>query len=815
MSLNEALIRKISKLKNEPEWMLEKRLKGLKLFKKTKLPTWGPSLKELDFNKLNYYTDSNTPETNSWKKVPKKIKKTFDKLGIPEAEQKVLSGVGAQWDSNVIYHNIKESLEKQGVIFENMDTALKKYPELVKKYFMTIIPISEHKFTMLHAAVWSGGTFIYIPKNVKVDLPLQSYFRMNSQRGGQFEHTLIILEEGAELHYIEGCFTKGNLILTDNGYKPIEKIQIGEKVLTHDGTYKKVKEIFERPYKGILKQIKICGNPIETIEATEDHPFLYVNRKYKNERNKEWKPYWNHPRFFKKEDYLAIPINKILIKQKYKEIEIDKWTGKKKGFIKEKIKIPSTKEFFKLVGYYLAEGSISNGHYLNFTFSSKEIELINDIKKLLKKTFGITKISENYHNNGTNLIINSTKLCRIFEVFGKKANLKNIPQWMLLEDPKKQNYLIEGYYKGDGNYYNKIIKNNTHKEIIRINSVSYKLIKQCQEILYRLGIANFINARNRKKEGRQTMYTIGITGDHMIKFERIVGIKIQKKLNPKKRGGRIGITKNFIFAQIKSIKTKKVTNEIVYNLSIEKNETYCVNGVIVHNCSSPNYTENSLHAGCVEIYQHPNSKMRYSSIENWSKNVYNLNTKRSLVKKNAKIEWVTGNLGSKVAMVYPSSILIGENAKSESLGIAFANKNQNQDIGTKAIHLAPNTSSIIKSKSLSINGGTSTYRGLVLISKNAINSKSIVKCDALILDKKSISKTYPTIKQDNKQSECTHEATVGKIGEEEIFYLMSRGLSEEQATHLIVNGFISPIMKALPLEYALELNKLIEMEIEE
>ena len=436
MSLNEALIRKISKLKKEPEWMLEKRLQGLKLFKKTKLPTWGPSLKELDFNKLNYYTDSNTPETSSWKKVPKKIKKTFDKLGIPKAEQKVLSGVGAQWDSNVIYHNIKESLEKQGVIFENMDTALKKYPELVKKYFMTIIPISEHKFTMLHAAVWSGGTFIYIPKNVKVDLPLQSYFRMNSQRGGQFEHTLIILDEGAELHYIEGC-------------------------------------------------------------------------------------------------------------------------------------------------------------------------------------------------------------------------------------------------------------------------------------------------------------------------------------------------------------------------------------------SSANYTENSLHAGCVEIYQHPNSKMRYSSIENWSKNVYNLNTKRSLVKENAKIEWVTGNLGSKVAMVYPSSILIGENAKSESLGIAFANKNQNQDIGAKAIHLAPNTSSIIKSKSLSINGGISTYRGLVSISKNAKNSKSTVKCDALILDKKSVSKTYPTIKQENNESECTHEATVGKIGEEEIFYLMSRGLTEEQAIHLIVNGFISPIMKALPLEYALELNKLIEMEIEE
>ncbi len=317
-----------------------------------------------------------------------------------------------------------------------MDTAVKKYPELVNKYFMTIVPIADHKFTMLHAACWSGGTFIYVPKNIKVELPLQSYFRMNSQRGGQFEHTLIILDEGAELHYIEGC-------------------------------------------------------------------------------------------------------------------------------------------------------------------------------------------------------------------------------------------------------------------------------------------------------------------------------------------------------------------------------------------SSANYTENSLHAGCVEIYQNKNSKMRYSSIENWSKNVYNLNTKRALVKENAKIEWVTGNLGSHIAMVYPSSVLIGENATSESLGIAFANKNQNQDIGAKAIHLAKNTSSIIKSKSISINGGTSTFRGLVSITKKAIHSKSSVKCDALILDEKSISKTYPTIKQDNNLSECTHEATVGKIGEEEIFYLMSRGLSEEQSTHLIVNGFISPIIKALPLEYALELNRLIEMEIQE
>ncbi len=435
--LNEKLVRYISKSKNEPEWMLNKRLQALKLFKKTKLPTWGPSLKALNFNKIIYYIDPNSKETNTWEKVPKKMKKTFERLGIPEAERKALSGVGAQWDSSIIYHKIKESLEKQGVIFENMDTAVQKYPEMVKKYFMTTnIPIHDHKFIMLHAAVWSGGTYIYVPKNVKVDLPLQSYFRMNAQRGGQFEHTLIILDEGAELHYIEGC-------------------------------------------------------------------------------------------------------------------------------------------------------------------------------------------------------------------------------------------------------------------------------------------------------------------------------------------------------------------------------------------SSPHYSENSIHAGCVELHLLENSKMRYSSIENWSKNVYNLNTKRALVHKNAKIEWVTGNLGSHTAMVYPSSILIGENARSESLGIAFASKNQTQDIGAKAIHAAPNTSSVIKSKSISKDGGITTYRGLVKIIKNAKNSKSAVKCDALILDKKSSSNTYPTMQMSNKSSEISHEATVGKIGDEEIFYLMSRGLSEEQAIQIIVNGFLDPIIKSLPLEYALELNKLIEMEIEQ
>lgn len=434
--INEEIVRYISKTKNEPEWMLEKRLKGLKLFLETETPTWGPDLSSLNFENIIYFADPNTTATKMWEDVPPEIRKTFDRLGIPEAEKNALAGVGAQFDSSIVYHNIQKSLEEKGVIFENMDLAVHKYPDLVQKYFMTsCIPIHDHKFIMLHAAVWSGGTFIYVPKNVKVDLPLQAYFRMNAQKGGQFEHTLIIVDEGAELHYIEGC-------------------------------------------------------------------------------------------------------------------------------------------------------------------------------------------------------------------------------------------------------------------------------------------------------------------------------------------------------------------------------------------SSPSYSENSLHAGCVELHVMKNARMRYSSIENWSKNVFNLNTKRAMVHEHALIEWINGNCGSQRTMLYPCSVLIGEGARSESLGIAFAGPGQDQDTGAKAIHVAPNTSSIIKAKSISKGGGISTYRGLVHVTENAKNTKSTVKCDALIIDDESISKTYPFMKINNNESEVSHEATVGKIGEEEIFYLMSRGLDEEQAMQMIVNGFIEPIVKALPLEYAVELNKLIELEME-
>jgi len=434
--LTEELVREISRQKNEPDWMLAKRLLGLKMWNESAMPDWSPDLSELDLEQLAYFVRPDAIEATSWEDVPPEIRRTFDQLGIPEAEQKALSGVGAQFDSDVVYHNLKKEWAEQGVIFENMDVAVQKYPELVREHFMTqCVPTSDHKFAMLHAAVWSGGTFIYVPPGVEVTVPLQAYFRMNSERGGQFEHTLIIADRGATIEYIEGC-------------------------------------------------------------------------------------------------------------------------------------------------------------------------------------------------------------------------------------------------------------------------------------------------------------------------------------------------------------------------------------------SAPKFSTSSLHAGCVEIFVRENATVRYSSIENWSKNTYNLNTKRALVDEDGVIEWLSGNMGSGKTMLYPCSVLRGRAARAEALGVAFAGPGQEQDTGFKVIHAAPDTTATIRSKGIAKGGGKAVYRGIVQASGRARGARCTVDCDTLILDGASASDSWPRVVAENENVELAHEARVGRIGDEEIFYLTSRGIDEDRAVKMVVGGFVAPVIRKLPLEYAVELNRLIDLEME-
>jgi len=432
--LNEDVVRQISHMKNEPEWMLEFRLKALKHFRQRPMPTWGADLSQLDLENIVYYVKPAEAEGKSWDDVPDSIKKTFDKLGIPEAEQKFLAGVGAQYESEMVYHNIQEHLEKQGVIFLSIEEGLRQHPDLFREHFGKVIPIEDNKFAALNSAVWSGGSFVYIPPGVKVDLPLQAYFRLNVANIGQFERSIIIADEGAQVHYVEGC-------------------------------------------------------------------------------------------------------------------------------------------------------------------------------------------------------------------------------------------------------------------------------------------------------------------------------------------------------------------------------------------TAPSYTTDSFHSGVIEIVVKKNARVRYTTIQNWSTNVYNLVTQRAMVEEGGTMEWVDCNLGSKVTMKYPSCYLVGPGAHGEILSMAFAGPGQRQDAGGKMLHFAPNTSSKITSKSISKGGGRASYRGMLKVHPGAVNSRSNVVCDALLLDPQSRSDTYPVIEIDEEDVSVGHEASVSKVGEEQLFYLMSRGLSQEEATTMVVSGFIEPLVKELPMEYAVEMNRLIQLQM--
>lgn len=821
--LNEKVVREISRIKGEPEWMLELRLKSLKIFNEKPMPSWGANLSGIDFQDITYYMSTGKGNETDWKDVPEDVKKTFDKLGIPEAERKFLAGVGAQYESEVVYHSIRKDLEEKGVVFLSMDDGLRQYPELVKDHFSKVIPISDNKFAALNSAVWSGGSFVYIPKGVKVDIPLQAYFRINAQNMGQFERTLIIADEGSQVHYIEGCFTKGTLIVTESGVKPIEDVQKGEKVWTHQNRFQEVYHTQVRPYSGGLNIITYYGDTTQEIEATDEHPFLIVSRQKKEYKNTDWKPVWSEAKLLNKGDYLAIPIDRQIKKQSQRSFSIKMGAGRH-GFKDQLLTIETDLDFFRLIGYYLAEGTTINEHYVSFSFNEQEKEYINDVKQLVRKYLGEEIDEQKPYNGGISLILNSTLVARFFnQEFNHHAHTKQIPKWVMEEDPTKQKQLLKGYWCGDGSYMYEQYAYGT-KRMFRMNTVSRELAGQVRDLLLRQNIFASINKQQRAKP-RKNMYCVYVGGSHLQMFADLVEVSpsneaavgnqtMFQKISMVTAKSYAQITEKYAFVPIKKIERKTIENIPVYNFSVDQDESYVAGGVVVHNCTAPRYSTNSLHSAVVEVIAKKGSHVRYTTIQNWSNNIYNLVTKRAIAHENATVEWVDGNLGSKVTMKYPCIILAGEGAKGEVLSIALAGKAQHQDAGAKIIHLAKNTTSTITSKSISKNGGQASYRGLVKVKKGCTGVKSTVRCDALLLDSESRTDTYPTIEIDEPSATIAHEATVGKVGEDQIFYLMSRGLSETESLTLIVMGFVQPFTKSLPMEYAVELNRLIELEME-
>ena len=839
LGVSKALVRQISADKEEPEWMLKKRLEAHELFENMDMPNFGPNLSDLNFDEIHFYMRPDAKKNSeSWEDVPADIRETYEKLGIPKAEREALAGVGAQYESEVVYHKLKKELAEQGVVFLDCDEGLKQYPELFKKYFMTTcVATNLHKFSALHAAVWSGGTFIYIPKNVKVKLPLQAYFRMNAKKGGQFEHTLIIADEGSEVHYIEGCsaprydsnslhagcveihvlkgarvryssienwskntynlntkraivyengimeWINGNTgCLTENskvftnsmGPKNIKSIKTGDNVFVWDEDTNSIKtsKVKSKIFSGNKKVYRLSSGGRE-IEASSNHPFLTLIREKNNPNHKKgfFKLVWKPLEELKRGDLVGI-IKKLPHKGKsyhLPKIKIGKEVSSKNQYSSFKmdtsylynknIKIPeeTNKDFMWLMGLLMGDGHIDlKNNKINIATHEKE-DYRDDLIKLLKKLFNynVTEKKERY------IIVNSKILCELFSEIGFSgtADTKKMPPWVFTLPEKQIFSLLAGYIDSDG---------HISKNAVYLTSVSKNLLEDVKFLGIQIGlwgskIFEHGKARNSEILGKKVRlkdsWRLFFNGKNVkslplkckAKKDKINKLKTRRNYSSSKGFNfKSKVNEEIGFSRVNKIEETGI--KPTFDIEVEGYHNFIANGLIVHN--------------------------------------------------------------SKVTMLYPSSVLIGKGASTDYVGIAYAAKGMYQDTGCKVYHLAENTTSHVISKSISMDGGITNYRGLVKIKKGCKGAKSSVRCDGLMLDDRSKSGTVPAMEVEENDVNVSHEAAIGKIGEEQLFYLMSRGLNEKEATKMIVSGFIEPLIKELPLEYAVELNRLIELEIE-
>jgi Fe-S cluster assembly protein SufB len=801
--LNENIIKLISFKKQEPEWLLAWRLEAYQAWLKMEQPNWAAlKIEPIDYQDLHYYS---APKKISDKKkeIPQELLDYYKKLGVPLNEQEVLAGniaVDAVLDSTSVGTTFKKKLEELGIIFCSFSEAVLNHPELVRQYLGSVVPVKDNYFAALNSAVFSDGSFCYIPPGVKCPMELSTYFRINQAQIGQFERTLIIAEKDSYVSYLEGCFLAGTLIWTPNGVKEIEEIKVKDQVFDHQGNIQTVKTLMRRPYKGNIYSINPIGFQ-KVIEATSEHPFWVIPKskilkninqkgtfpKIETKKLLSVTPEWIEAKDLQEGDFVYMPI----VQTKNSKISIEE---------------------AELLGFYLANGSSYfnniNKQYINkFSLNINKIEYTNRIIDLVIKKFGK---EINFQKN-----LNKNKLCLsfyskeahdwfIYHVGKKDLNKKLSPE--LINMPEKSiHFFIESYLKVNGNifYDHKIRKNGSTKKIItkRFYTSSKLLVQDLLLLLSRINIFGIIkksvkDRKNYKQESWQIIW------------------------NSNQQYNQIKKIDNGFWIPIKSI-SKKYQETIVYNFEVNNTNTYLVQGIAVHNCSSPARLENQLHAAVVEIIALENATVKYSTIQNWypgdengKGGIYNFVTKRGDCREaNSHISWTQIETGSGITWKYPSVLLKGDNSTGEFYSVALTNHYQQADTGTKMIHIGKNTKSIIISKSISAGNSSGTYRGLVRFAKKAVGARNFTQCDSLIFDN-AIVNTFPYIENFQLNSIMEHEASTTKISEENLFYLQQRGLSEEQAKNMLVNGFCKSVFQKLPAEFAVEAQKLIEINLE-
>ena len=807
--LSEEVVRLISAKKNEPEFMLEFRLKAYRHWLKMTEPTW-PHVHypAIDYQNIIYYSapKQQKEKLGSLDEVDPTLLETFEKLGIPLSEQKRLSNVAvdAIFDSVSIGTTFKEKLAKDGVIFCSISEALQEHPELVKKYLGSVVPTADNYFAALNAAVFSDGSFVFIPKGVKCPMELSTYFRINNGDTGQFERTLIIAEDGASVSYLEGCHPAGEQVLTRHGWRNIESLQAGDRVYDHNGKLQKVRAAMVRHHKGEMITVRPVSRYNE-FKLTPEHPVYAIKRQDVAVKRQQ-----------RKENWLPEVDTKKLLKTEPQWLKADE-LEKGDFILVPKLTRPDSSAFsdaeLELLGYYLAEGSTyfnqANRQYTNqLSFGLHEKELVNRACQLITEVTGRPAyVTEQPDRNGAGVSFYSQQYSDWFtEHCGKGATNKKLSPALMELSPSKTKIFLDAYLAGDGNVHQR-----DNSCLVRYSTASESLAQQVQMLLNKLDIYAWVQTRKGGESkfsnqsdriiNRQTLYQIGYTEE--------------------KKWDMVRETETHFIVPIREI-NREPYDDLVFNIDVDSTHSYLVRGFAVHNCTAPMYDSNQLHAAVVELVALDNAEIKYSTVQNWyagdengKGGIYNFVTKRGLCKGvNSKISWTQVETGSAITWKYPSCVLVGDNSVGEFYSIALTNNKQQADTGTKMIHIGKNTRSTIISKGISAGNSQNSYRGLVKMGPNAKGARNYSQCDSMLIGDNAEANTFPYIQVDNNTAKVEHEASTSKIGEDQLFYFAQRGISEENAVSLLVSGFCKDVLNELPMEFASEADKLLSLKLE-
>ena len=805
--LSREIVEKISEFKSEPQWMRDFRLKALDHFLVRPQPTWGsPLLAEVDYDDIHYFVRASEKSGRSWDDVPEDVKRTFDRLGIPEAERKFLSGVGAQYESESVYHQVREDLEKQGVIFKDMDTALREHEDIVREYWATVIPPNDNKLAALNSAVWSGGSFVYVPEGVHVEMPLQAYFRINTPNMGQFERTLIIAEPGSYVHYTEGCtapvYSESSLhsavveLIAQPGarirYTTVQNWStnvfnlVTKRAVAHEDATVEWVDCNLGCLTADARVFTVDRGPVSIAEiregdlvfGTDLQTMKPVARCVTATRNNGVQPTFrvttanfrqleataNHPFLVldraRDESAFTVRWRRLENIKVGDYVAVSKGLGEtgsarflgdyaykqgKRGRAKPiDLPLETTEELMWLLGAYVGDGYIeyAEGRPRRVYFA---VPPADHARPRLEKALRDVFGVEGVQKGPVALAIGSSILGDFINWLGLggTAHEKRIPSWVWGLPTDQKLAFIEGYLDTDGCERKRKVKDGVQYGQIVWGSANRQLLEDLKLLLIDCGL------EPRKISKHSFTKKLPLGKEEKTYTSYALAMNLRGNLDVIKR--RVPPPRPVVqFVKVTSI--EELPAQPTYDIEVDGIENFTANGIVVHN--------------------------------------------------------------SHLTMKYPSVYLMGERAHGEILSIAFAGKGQHQDAGGKIIHAAPNTTSNIFAKSISKDGGRGSYRGLLEIAKGAHGARSKVVCDALLLDEKSRSDTYPTIRISEDDVNVGHEATVSKVGEDQLFYLMSHGIPEDEASKLIVNGFIEPIAKELPMEYAVEMNRLIELQME-